>query len=206
MTTDSCYLPVVRAAYSVYKESNVCVYTHTHWNVTDSWMLKGEYVLRSYFRNAERHVVLSKARVCALPLMCSCDDEHVLCSSVWIWECPLPTSRSSVTSTLIFFHEVVCWNSNIKVEIIRTFHSSVLFRVNVAFVIYVFSWETVIRALVLTNTLYSIMFSESVLAPVLRIIVAKCSLEGQPTFGEVSSFWSEMKLGYEVTHCDFRGW
>ena len=91
---------------NVHKESNVCTHararahTHTHWNVTNSWMLKGEYVLRLYFRNAERHVVLSKVRVCALPLMCSCDDEHVLCSSVWIWDYPLPTSRSSVTGTL----------------------------------------------------------------------------------------------------------
>lgn len=56
----------------------------------------------------------------------------------------------------------------------------------------------------LTNTLHYVLFSESVLAPVLRIIVAKCSPESQPTFGEVSSFWSEMKLGYEETHCDIR--
>jgi len=101
---------------------------------------------------------------------------------------------------------MVCRNSNIKVEIIRTFHSSVLFRVSVVFVICIFSWETVIRALVLTNTVYYILFSESVLAPVLRITVAKCIPESQPTFGEVSSFWSEMKLEYEVTHCDIRRW
>jgi len=30
MAADSCYLPVVRLAYSLYKENNVYVYTHTH--------------------------------------------------------------------------------------------------------------------------------------------------------------------------------